>query len=150
MCRELSGIRGVTYYPETLARRKSFLVFCMFLCNLEQTVLLLFPCWGRKKNKKQTSALFLIAVLIYVPFLFFWNHISVYVSPHAPSADFPSVGWQMQAWTESPSNLTFSNIVIIWKITVCSRGLDPILAPLLCSHVNRMMWTWMPSFLRQK
>jgi len=72
MCTELSGIWGVTYYPETLARKKPFLVFCMFLCNLEQTVLsFTFSLLGKKKNKKQTSALFLIAVLIYVPFLFF-------------------------------------------------------------------------------
>lgn len=52
MCTELSGIWGVTYYPETLARRKSFLVFCMFLCNLEQTVLsFTFSLLGKKKKK---------------------------------------------------------------------------------------------------
>lgn len=51
MCTESSGIWGVTYYPETLARRKSFLVFCMFLCNLEQTVLLLFSLLGKEKKK---------------------------------------------------------------------------------------------------
>lgn len=66
MCTELSGIWGVTYYPETLARRTSFLVFCMFLCNFEQTVLsFLYSCWGWGE---QISPLFLIATLVYVPF----------------------------------------------------------------------------------
>lgn len=54
ICTELSGILGVTYYYEELARRKPVLVFCMFLCNLEQTVLLkslLFPC----REEKQTN-----------------------------------------------------------------------------------------------
>lgn len=45
LCAELSEVLGVTCHPEKLARRKSRLVFCVFLCNHEQTVLL-------KKKKK--------------------------------------------------------------------------------------------------
>ena len=53
----LSGILGVTYYHEKLAGRKSLLVFCMCLCNLEHTVLLksLYFSLVRKKKKKRSN-----------------------------------------------------------------------------------------------
>lgn len=114
LCTELSEILGVTCYPEKLARRKSLLVFCVFLCNHEQTVLLKNL---KKKSlslagkKNQTSAFFAITTLVSVPFSFF-RTASVRILPSPPT--FPSVRSQMRGWNGSPSNLTFSRILMIW------------------------------------
>ena len=55
LCAGLSGNLGVTSYHEKLAGSKSVLVFCVFLRNLEHTVLLkslyFFPCWGKAKSQ---------------------------------------------------------------------------------------------------
>lgn len=83
----LSGILGVTYYHEKLAGRKSLLVFCVCLCNLEHTVLLksLYFSLVRKKKIKLQPYFWELYLFVCL-FNCFWDCICACSLPQPPAS----------------------------------------------------------------
>lgn len=133
----------------------------MFLCNHEHTVLLKkrkkkkrsFPLLDKKKNL--TSALFVVTALVVCLLHVFELHLSASypVSPIPPTSPPPPPHTHlpkcpiadMRAWAKSPSNLTFSDILIIGKITACSSVLGSIISPCCLLTARGLCWSRCPA-----
>lgn len=114
LCAELSEVLGVTCHPEKLARRKSRLVFCVFLCNHEQTVLLKkkkksLSLDGEEKKKHQTSASSVITTLAGAPVSFFRAaSLRTLFPPNLPECPLA-----MRGRKGSPCNATSSRVPVM-------------------------------------
>lgn len=80
----LSGILGVTYYHEKLAGRKSLLVFCVCLCNLEHTVLLKSLYFSLVRKKKSNFSLIFESCTCLCAFLIVFETASVRAPSPSP------------------------------------------------------------------
>ena len=151
ICAGLSGNLGVTSYHEKLAGSKSLLVFCVFLRNLEHTVLLkslLFPLLGEKKIRLEP---YFWELNLFVCFLklFLKLHLSVCsLLPPLPSSQMLGSrcepgrrGQQLDFWwyfnyLEDDSILDFivSLLRLFTPVFWCQQGCAGLRALLVSSH----------------